>query len=280
MSPRDSRVGMRYAHRSRAQAQPIVRQPRRRRDRPARQRRRPASARSGSASGSTSTRSPRRSDRRRRTRPRRRHVGGPGQPPPSVARRRPGADGTGRVARKLQPRPRIGESRTRTAGVRHVVARSRRQVARTPHRAAVDLRHRQRRLPWRAVLHRSSLAGRDAGRHSGSGVRGGDGAEGAARHRRTRRRHPAAAGRTTDHRRLHRADHRRGRRGAGRTRPRIIAAVPVLVTSDVDAGRAAAAEQLGFYAAIPSYRRVIAREGVDHVADLAAIGSPTRCAAT
>ena len=64
----------------------------------------------------------------------------------------------------------------------------------------------------------------------------------------------------------------RRRSRAGRTRPRIIAAVPVLVTSDVDAGRAAAAEQLGFYAAIPSYQRVIAREGLDHVADLAAIG--------
>ena len=60
---------------------------------------------------------------------------------------------------------------------------------------------------------------------------------------------------------------------AGRPRPRIIAAVPVLLTSDVDAGRAAATRQLGFYEAIPSYRRAIAREGVDHVADLAAIGS-------
>ena len=60
---------------------------------------------------------------------------------------------------------------------------------------------------------------------------------------------------------------------AGRPRPRIIAAVPVLITSDVDAGRAAATRQLGFYEAIPSYRRVIAREGVDHVADLAAVGS-------
>ena len=50
------------------------------------------------------------------------------------------------------------------------------------------------------------------------------------------------------------------------------AAVPVLVTDDVDAGRAAAADTLGFYATIPSYQKVIAREGVESVADLAAVG--------
>jgi F420-dependent oxidoreductase-like protein len=59
----------------------------------------------------------------------------------------------------------------------------------------------------------------------------------------------------------------------GRHAPRIIAAVPVLVTDDVDAGRSAAAEALGFYTTIPSYQKVIAREGVDAVADLAAVGS-------
>jgi F420-dependent oxidoreductase-like protein len=59
---------------------------------------------------------------------------------------------------------------------------------------------------------------------------------------------------------------------AGRQAPRIIAAVPVLVTDDVDAGRAAAAEALAFYAAIPSYQKVIAREGVESIADLAAVG--------
>jgi F420-dependent oxidoreductase-like protein len=59
---------------------------------------------------------------------------------------------------------------------------------------------------------------------------------------------------------------------AGRGEPRVIAAVPVLVTDDVDAGRAAAADTLGFYTTIPSYQRVIAREGVESVADLAAVG--------
>ena len=60
---------------------------------------------------------------------------------------------------------------------------------------------------------------------------------------------------------------------AGRPSPRIIAAVPVLVTGDVKAGRNFAAAQLSFYETIPSYQRVIAREGVDSAAELAAVGS-------
>jgi alkanesulfonate monooxygenase SsuD/methylene tetrahydromethanopterin reductase-like flavin-dependent oxidoreductase (luciferase family) len=59
---------------------------------------------------------------------------------------------------------------------------------------------------------------------------------------------------------------------AGRPKPRIIAGVPVLVSDDVDAARTVAAEQLGFYATIPSYQNVLAREGVDNVAEIAAVG--------
>jgi F420-dependent oxidoreductase-like protein len=62
---------------------------------------------------------------------------------------------------------------------------------------------------------------------------------------------------------------------AGRPKPRIIAAVPVLVSDDVDAAHAFAAQQLSFYETIPSYQKVIAREGVASVADLAAIGPAT-----
>jgi F420-dependent oxidoreductase-like protein len=58
----------------------------------------------------------------------------------------------------------------------------------------------------------------------------------------------------------------------GRAEPRVIAAVPVLVTDDVDAGLALAADALSFYATIPSYQMVIARDGVDSVAELAAVG--------
>jgi len=59
---------------------------------------------------------------------------------------------------------------------------------------------------------------------------------------------------------------------AERPKPRIIAAVPVFVSDDVDAAHAFAAQQLSFYETIPSYQKVIAREGVASAADLAAIG--------
>ena len=59
---------------------------------------------------------------------------------------------------------------------------------------------------------------------------------------------------------------------AGRPSPRIIAAVPVLISDDVDAARTTAAEQLSLYETIPSYQKVVAREGVGTVTDLAALG--------
>jgi F420-dependent oxidoreductase-like protein len=60
---------------------------------------------------------------------------------------------------------------------------------------------------------------------------------------------------------------------AGRPAPRIIAAVPVVLSDDADAARTLAAEKLSFYATIPSYQKVIAREGVDSMTELAATGS-------
>jgi alkanesulfonate monooxygenase SsuD/methylene tetrahydromethanopterin reductase-like flavin-dependent oxidoreductase (luciferase family) len=54
--------------------------------------------------------------------------------------------------------------------------------------------------------------------------------------------------------------------------------VPVLVSDDVDAARHVAAERLSFYESIPSYQKVIGREGVDSVVDLAAIGSTEQVA--
>jgi F420-dependent oxidoreductase-like protein len=60
---------------------------------------------------------------------------------------------------------------------------------------------------------------------------------------------------------------------AGRPQPRIIAIVPVVIDDDADAARAIAAEELAFYATVPSYQAVIEREGVDSVADLAVVGT-------
>jgi F420-dependent oxidoreductase-like protein len=60
---------------------------------------------------------------------------------------------------------------------------------------------------------------------------------------------------------------------AGRAKPRIIAQVPAILSDNVDAARSFAAEQLRFYETIPSYQKVIAREGIAGAADLAAVGS-------
>lgn len=60
---------------------------------------------------------------------------------------------------------------------------------------------------------------------------------------------------------------------AGRPKPRVVAAVPVGLTDDADAGRDFAAAQLSFYETIPSYQKVIAREGVASAAELAAVGT-------
>ena len=59
---------------------------------------------------------------------------------------------------------------------------------------------------------------------------------------------------------------------AGRPAPRIMAAVPVVVSDDVESARALAGEELAFYETIPSYATVIAREKADRAVDLAAIG--------
>jgi F420-dependent oxidoreductase-like protein len=59
---------------------------------------------------------------------------------------------------------------------------------------------------------------------------------------------------------------------AGRPAPKVIASVPVVVSADADAARELAAEELKFYETIPSYAKVLAREGVSGAADIAAVG--------
>src|SRR5690606_18594675 len=58
--------------------------------------------------------------------------------------------------------------------------------------------------------------------------------------------------------------------GAG---ARVVVGLPICVTSDPDAARAAAAEQYGFYGGLPSYRAMLDREGLAGPADLAVIGT-------
>lgn len=59
----------------------------------------------------------------------------------------------------------------------------------------------------------------------------------------------------------------------GRPAPRVIAALPVCVTSDTKAAAARAAETFAAYGALPSYRAMLDREGVAGPADIAIIGS-------
>lgn len=59
----------------------------------------------------------------------------------------------------------------------------------------------------------------------------------------------------------------------GRPAPRVIAALPVCVTEDLDAATARAAEEFSVYGSLPSYRAMLDREGVAGPAEIAIIGS-------
>lgn len=60
---------------------------------------------------------------------------------------------------------------------------------------------------------------------------------------------------------------------AGRPEPRIVAALPVCVTDDVDAARTRAEEVFAVYNTLPSYRAMMDIEGVAGPKDLAIVGS-------
>jgi F420-dependent oxidoreductase-like protein len=60
--------------------------------------------------------------------------------------------------------------------------------------------------------------------------------------------------------------------GAGRASPRVVVALPTIVTDDEADGRAKAGEQLQGYGQIPVYRAVLDREGVDGPADVSVVG--------
>jgi len=61
---------------------------------------------------------------------------------------------------------------------------------------------------------------------------------------------------------------------AGRPAPRIICALPVVVTLDVAGARERTDEALKVYPTLPSYAAMMAREGATAPSDLAVIGSP------
>ncbi len=59
----------------------------------------------------------------------------------------------------------------------------------------------------------------------------------------------------------------------GRPEPRIVCALPVMLTSDAESAHAAAAEQFANYNNLPSYRGMLDREGAEGPADVAILGS-------
>jgi F420-dependent oxidoreductase-like protein len=65
----------------------------------------------------------------------------------------------------------------------------------------------------------------------------------------------------------------RAAESAGRPAPKIIAAVPAVVTDDVDEVREVFAGQLSFYDSIPSYRKIVDAEGAASAGELAVIGN-------
>ena len=60
---------------------------------------------------------------------------------------------------------------------------------------------------------------------------------------------------------------------AGRPAPRVVAALPVCVTDDVDGARARAAKVFAIYGQLPSYRAMLDREGASGPADIAIVGT-------
>ncbi len=60
---------------------------------------------------------------------------------------------------------------------------------------------------------------------------------------------------------------------AGRARPRICVALPVAVTDDTSTARRTAARLFHRYGSLPSYRRMLDREGVDGPEEVAVVGN-------
>ena len=59
---------------------------------------------------------------------------------------------------------------------------------------------------------------------------------------------------------------------AGRPAPRVVVALPVCVTDDVDRARASAADEFSVYGTLPSYRAMLDREGAEGPGDVALVG--------
>ena len=61
-------------------------------------------------------------------------------------------------------------------------------------------------------------------------------------------------------------------RAAGRPTPRVVVGLPIAVTSDIAAARAAASRTFQIYGMLPSYRAMLDREGAEGPANVAIVG--------
>lgn len=61
-------------------------------------------------------------------------------------------------------------------------------------------------------------------------------------------------------------------REAGKDDPRVVAGLPIVLTTNVDQAKASIAENLTIYGQLPSYRAMLDREGADGPADIAIVG--------
>jgi 5,10-methylenetetrahydromethanopterin reductase len=66
---------------------------------------------------------------------------------------------------------------------------------------------------------------------------------------------------------------------AGRPGPRVVCSLPVAVTSDPDAARAGANQELAIYGQLPSYRAMLDKEGAANPGDVAVVGDEDAVAA-
>lgn len=72
---------------------------------------------------------------------------------------------------------------------------------------------------------------------------------------------------------------RRAASDAGRPEPRVVGALPVLVTDDPEAARQRAAKIFSIYGELPAYRAMLDREGAAGPADVAVVGDEAAVAA-
>ena len=66
---------------------------------------------------------------------------------------------------------------------------------------------------------------------------------------------------------------------AGRPAPRVVCSLPIAVTSDPDAARARANQELAIYGQLPSYRAMLDKEGAANPGDVAVVGDEDAVAA-